>query len=285
MDGSLYLNQSGGILAYSVISFFAFLFNLSPSLMCIVVLAWQSVPNRPLVLLGNRDEFFSRDAAPLAAWSHDLPHSPIIAGRDLQSGGTWLGITATGRWAVITNYREKPQTSAEPITRGALVTDYLNGDSEPLAFLQAVDQSLYAGFNLIVGTLNDAAVLGNRGLQPQTLSAGMHVLSNALLDTQWPKTNRLLQGFQSLDLTVDDETMMTHGFALLNDETQAPTEDLPQTGISTEMEKVLSSIRIDSPIYGTRVSSVLVLGDDGYTFAEKTLRPSEGGVVRLWRKT
>jgi uncharacterized protein with NRDE domain len=280
MRGSLYLNQSGGILAYSVISFFAFLFNLSPSLMCIVVLSWQSIPNRPLVLLGNRDEFFSRDAAPLAIWSQ----SSIIAGRDLQSGGTWLGMTATGRWAVITNYREKPQIPAEPVTRGALVTDYLNGDSEPLAFLQAVDQSLYAGFNLIVGTLNDAAVLGNRGMPPQTLSAGMHVLSNALLDTQWPKTNRLLQGFQSLDLTANHETLIINGFALLNDVTQAPTDDLPHTGISIEMEKVLSSIRIDSPIYGTRVSSVLVLGDEGYTFAEKTLRPIEGRVVRLGGK-
>jgi uncharacterized protein with NRDE domain len=245
--------------------------------MCIVVLAWQSVPNRPLVLLANRDEFYNRDAAPLAVWSQ----SPIIAGQDLQSGGTWLGITATGRWAVITNYREKPQVPAEPITRGALVTDYLNGDSEPLAFLQAVDQSLYAGFNLIVGTLNDAAVLGNRGMPPQTLTAGNHVLSNALLDIEWPKTNRLLQGFQSLDLTLNDDALITSGFALLNDETQAPTEDLPQTGIGMEMEKVLSSIRIDSPIYGTRVSSVLVLGDDSYAFAEKTLRPIEGGVVRL----
>jgi uncharacterized protein with NRDE domain len=245
--------------------------------MCIVVLAWQAVPNRPLVLLGNRDEFYSRDAAPLAIWSQ----SSIIAGRDLQSGGTWLGMTTTGRWAVITNYREKPQTPAEPVTRGALVTDYLNGDSEPLAFLQSVDQSLYAGFNLIVGTLNDAAVLGNRGMPPQTLTAGIHVLSNALLDTQWPKTNRLLQGFQSLDLKSDNETLVASGLALLNDEIQAPTEDLPHTGIGVEMEKVLSSIRIDSPIYGTRVSSVLVLGDEGYTFAEKTLRPIEGGVVRL----
>jgi uncharacterized protein with NRDE domain len=245
--------------------------------MCIVVLAWQTVPNRPLVLLGNRDEFYNRNAAPLAIWSQ----SPIIAGRDLQSGGTWLGMTAKGRWAIITNYREQPQTPAEPVTRGALVTDYLNGDSEPLAFLQAVDQFLYAGFNLIVGTLNDAAVLGNRGMPPQTLIAGIHVLSNALLDTQWPKTNRLLQGFQSLDLTTNDDTLINSGFALLNDETQAPTEDLPLTGISIEMEKVLSSIRIDSPIYGTRVSSVLVLGDEGYTFAEKTLRPIESGMVRL----
>lgn len=245
--------------------------------MCIVVLAWQTVPNRPLVLLGNRDEFYNRDAAPLAIW----PQSSIIAGRDLQSGGTWLGMTATGRWAVITNYREKPSASVDVITRGALVTDYLNGNSEPLAFLQSVNQAHYAGFNLIVGSLTDAAVLGNRGMPAQALTAGIHVLSNALLDTPWPKTNRLLQGFQSLDLTVDDEVLVANGFTLLDDETQAPVESLPHTGIGIEMEKVLSSIRIDSPIYGTRVSSVLLLGNEGYTFAEKTLRPVGGGVVRL----
>lgn len=253
--------------------------------MCIVVLAWQTVPNKPLILFGNRDEFYQRDAAPLAIWSqnltHDSTHSSIIAGRDLQSGGTWLGMTASGRWAIITNYREQPNLPPDAITRGALVTDYLKGDSDPLAFLHSVNQSQYAGFNLIVGTLTNAAVLGNRGTPPQTLRAGIHVLSNALLDTEWPKTNRLLRGFQSLDLTANDDVLVTSGFDLLNDETKASTTDLPNTGIGIEMEKVLSSIRIDSSIYGTRVSSVLVLGNEGFTFAEKTLRPVEGGVVRL----
>lgn len=245
--------------------------------MCIVVLAWQTLPNKPLILFGNRDEFYHRDAAPLSIW----PQSPIIAGRDLQSGGTWLGITASGRWAIITNYRKKENPPENAITRGALVADYLKGDSEPLAYLQSVNPAQYAGFNLIVGTFTDAAVLGNRGTPPQTLSAGIHTLSNALLDTEWPKTKRLLQGFQSLDLTADDDVLVTNGFDLLNDETKASTADLPNTGLGIEMEEVLSSIRIDSPIYGTRVSSVLVLGNEGFTFAEKTLRPEEGGVVRL----
>lgn len=245
--------------------------------MCIVVLAWQTVPNRPLILFGNRDEFYHRDAAPLAIW----PQSSIIAGRDLQSGGTWLGITASGRWAIITNFRRKENPPENAITRGALVADYLNDDSEPLPYLQSVNPAQYAGFNLIVGTLTDAAILGNRGTPPQTLSTGVHSLSNALLDTEWPKTKRLLQGFRALNLTVNDDALVISGFDLLNDETKASTEDLPNTGIGVEMEEVLSSIRIDSPIYGTRVSSVLLLGNDGYTFAEKTLRPVEGGVVRF----
>ena len=245
--------------------------------MCIVVFAWQTVPNKPLVLFGNRDEFYHRDAAPLAAWSD----SPIIAGRDLQSGGTWLGITAAGRWAIITNFRRKENPPENAITRGALVADYLNGDSEPLTYLQSVNPAQYAGFNLIVGTLTDAAIIGNRGTPPQSLPAGIHTLSNALIDTEWPKTKRLLQGFRALDLTANEDVLVTRGFDLLNDETKASTADLPNTGIGVEMEEVLSSIRIDSPIYGTRVSSVLLLGGEGYTFAEKTLRPVEGGVVRF----
>ncbi len=245
--------------------------------MCIVVLAWQAVPNRPLILLGNRDEFYHREAAPLAIW----PQSSIIAGRDLQSGGTWLGITPSGRWAIITNFRRKENPPENAITRGALVADYLNGDREPLAYLQSVNPAQYAGFNLIVGTLTDAAILGNRGTPSQTLSQGIHMLSNALLDTEWPKTKRLLQGFRALDLTANDDFLVTSGFNLLNDETKADIADLPNTGIGTEMEEVLSSIRIDSPIYGTRVSSVLVFGDQGYTFAEKTWRPVEDGVVRF----
>lgn len=245
--------------------------------MCIVVFAWQTVPNKPLILFGNRDEFYHRDAAPLSIWTD----SPIIAGRDLQSGGTWLGITASGRWAIITNFRRKEDLPENAITRGALVADYLNGNSEPLAYLQSVNPAQYAGFNLIVGTRTDAAILGNRGTPPQTLRAGIHTLSNALLDTEWPKTKRLSQGFHALDLTANDDVLVTSGFNLLNDQTKADTADLPNTGIGVEMEEVLSSIRIDSPIYGTRVSSVLVLSDEGYVIAEKTLRPVEGGVVRF----
>jgi uncharacterized protein with NRDE domain len=249
--------------------------------MCIVVLAWQTVPNKPLILFGNRDEFYHRDAAPLAIWPHDLSHNPIIAGRDLQSGGTWLGITASGRWAIITNFRRKENLPENAITRGALVADYLNGDREPLAFLQSVNPDQYAGFNLIVGTRTDAAIMGNRGTPPQTLPAGIHTLSNALLDTEWPKTKRLAQGFRALDLTANDDELVSNGFDLLNDETKAVVDDLPNTGIGIEMEEVLSSIRIDSPIYGTRVSTVVVLSDQGYTIAEKTLRPVESGVVRF----
>lgn len=245
--------------------------------MCIVVFAWQTVPNKPLILFGNRDEFYHRDAAPLSIWTD----SPIIAGRDLQSGGTWLGVTASGRWAIITNFRRKEDLPENAITRGALVADYLNGNSEPLAYLQSVNPAQYAGFNLIVGTRTDAAILGNRGTPPQTLRAGIHTLSNALLDTEWPKTKRLSQGFHALDLTANDDVLVTSGFNLLNDQTKADTADLPNTGIGVEMEEVLSSIRIDSPIYGTRVSTVLVLDDQGYTIAEKTLRPVEGGVVRF----
>ncbi len=245
--------------------------------MCILALAWQVIPDRPLILIGNRDEFFHRDAAALAEW----PDSPIIAGRDLQSGGAWLGITRSGRWAVITNYREGKAPASDAPTRGALVADYLTGRTSPLAYLQAIDQERYAGFNLIVGTLHEAAILGNRGTPAQLLAPGIHTLSNALLDTPWPKTRRLSTCFSTLDLAGDDAVLVQSGLALLGDATPAPDDELPETGISPEMEKMLSSIRIDSPVYGTRVSSVLLLTDQGYLFAEKTLRPVEGEYVEL----
>ncbi len=253
--------------------------------MCIVALAWQTSPQNPLVLIANRDEFYDREAAPLSRWHN----SRIIAGRDLQSGGSWLGITDTGRWAVITNYRE--QKSPDPLlSRGSLVADYLNGEQPPLAFLQSINQAAFAGFNLIVGTLHDAATLGNRGTPPQVLPAGVYGLSNALLNTGWPKTRRLLQGFASLDLKSDDAIIDTAivdaGLALLDDETRAPDAELPQTGVGLAREQMLSSIRIVSPNYGTRVSSVLLLSQQGYLFAEKTLKPIARGCVQLtgaWR--
>lgn len=244
--------------------------------MCIVALAWQVVPGKPLVLLGNRDESYHRDAVPLSFWQD----SQIIAGRDLQSGGSWLGMTTAGRWAVITNYREKSPVSDHTTSRGRLVTDYLNSDQLPLAFLQAVDPTQYTGFNLIVGTLTEAAVLGNRGTPPQSLEAGIYGLSNALLNTGWPKVRRLLNGFKTLNFT-DDREIVDAGLTLLGDETRPPDEELPNTGVGQALEQILSPIRIVSSNYGTRVSSVLLLGEGGYTFAEKTLKPIERELVHL----
>jgi len=245
--------------------------------MCIVAFAWQVSPDKPLVLLGNRDELYSRAAAPLSVW-HD---SPIIAGRDLQSGGSWLGITSTGRWAVITNYRENVTAPVHVISRGSLVVDFLHGSQAPLAFLLSINPVDYAGFNLIVGTRTEAAVLGNRGTLPHMLQPGFYSLSNALLNTAWPKTQRLLRGFESLDLGDEDE-LIEAGLALLGDETLALDVELPDTGVGYAREKMLSSICIVNPAYGTRVSSVLLLDQNGYTFVEKTLKPIEGGLVRLF---
>ncbi len=245
--------------------------------MCIVALAWQAVPDRPLVLLGNRDEFYHRPAAALTAW----PDQTIIAGQDLQSGGAWLGITPKGRWAVITNYREKVTPPVDAITRGALITDYLRSEVSPLDFLQAIDTGRYAGFNLIVGSLQDAAVLSNRGTAVQALPPGLHTLSNAQLDTPWPKTRRLRAGFEALNLAAPADDIEAQGLTLLNDQTRAPDAELPETGVGLALEQVLSPIRIESPVYGTRVSSVLVLSETGYDFIERTWHPEEGGTVRL----
>jgi uncharacterized protein with NRDE domain len=119
--------------------------------MCLIALAWRQVPGQPLVLLGNRDEFYARPAAAVRFWD-DAPH--ILAGRDEQEGGTWLGVTRAGRWAALTNYREPGGMQPGELSRGKLVADFLKGDADPLAFLAAVsaEASRYNGFNLLVGT-------------------------------------------------------------------------------------------------------------------------------------
>ena len=141
--------------------------------MCITALAWQLLPDRPVFMMSNRDEFYARPAAPLGEWVD----SCIIAGQDCVSHGTWLGMTKQGKWAVLTNYREPQSAQGQKLhdrSRGLLVTDYLNSDMPPMTFAQKLAaQHSYAGFNLIVGNLEQAVVLSNRGTPPTPLASGL----------------------------------------------------------------------------------------------------------------
>ncbi|XID74293.1 NRDE family protein [Alkanindiges sp. WGS2144] len=261
--------------------------------MCIAALAWQVLPDRPVFLISNRDEFYARKAIPIGQWTD----SPIIAGQDCVSHGTWLGMTQAGKWAVITNYREpQNQRNNHERSRGLLVTDYLNGQLSPMVFAQNLAmQHEYAGFNLIVGDLNQAVVLSNRGTAPTPLASGLYTLSNGLISEPWPKMERLrlrtmqevlplMQGVAA-DQQIPDE-VADAVWQVLNDRLQASDSDLPITGIGPELEKVLSSIFIETPNYGTRVSSLLSLSRNSYEFLEKmhVPKPAIPAIQRLAAK-
>lgn len=260
--------------------------------MCIAAFAWQVLPGNPLFLISNRDEFYHREALPLAEWVD----SNIIAGQDLSSHGTWLGMTKQGRWAILTNFREPNKGGTHERSRGLLVTDYLNGSMSPMQFAHSLSAGQdYAGFNMVVGDLQQAVVFSNRGTPPTLLGSGVYTLSNGLISDSWPKMERLrMRSMQELLPLVQQavstqpvqadsalacnaplgDALLDVAWQLLQDAQQARDEDLPQTGISPDLEKLLSSIFIQTPMYGTRVSSVLLLEQQGYQFIEKTHVPS-----------
>jgi len=238
--------------------------------MCLIVVAWQSHPDYALVVAGNRDEFYARPAAP-AQWWPDAPQ--LLAGRDLAEvigePGTWMGMAAGGRFAALTNYRAPSEKRTDARSRGELVADFLRGDAAPHDYLDTVsrDQGAYNGFNLLACDLRELWWYSNRGSarRPQRLAPGLYGVSNALLDTPWPKL-RSRVGALAEALAADrglPGTSITPYLDLLADERQAADFELPQTGVSPEWEKLLSSAFIRSPAYGTRASTVLRVRHDG----------------------
>ncbi|WP_105244285.1 NRDE family protein [Psychrobacter sp. Marseille-P5312] len=250
--------------------------------MCIVAIAWQLFDEVPLVLLSNRDEFLQRPTEPLHQW----PDKPIYAGRDQQSGGTWLGIhqvmhdglyEQNGRWAAVLNFRDGVQAGADERSRGALVTDFLTSDRSPMDFARQIELQDYAGFNLIIGDALQAVMVNNRGHAPTPLYAGLHVVSNGQPDDGWFKTEKLRGRLRQevLPLIAEDSSpayWQDAAYAVLSDNRQAPADQLPNTGMSREVEQMLSSVYIEPvafdqrqaslPTYGTRTQSILTLRQD-----------------------
>lgn len=252
--------------------------------MCIVALAWQVIEGLPLCLLSNRDEFYARPTQALKHWEN----SPIIAGQDLQSGGTWMGMTETGRWAVITNYRDASDQRTYSTSRGDIVADYLASELPPIRFAQQLEQYQqdYAGFNLIVGDRQQAIYMSNRGEAPQVLANGVYVVSNGLMSEHWAKTQHLRHRFvQELlpllvlpDVTESELQQVT--WDILEDPRQRLPEQLPQTGICLELEQLLSSTFIVSPNYGTRCSNFLRIFSQHCIWLEKTQYAAKQDVIQ-----
>ncbi len=225
--------------------------------MCIVFIALNQHPDYPLIIAANRDEFYSRPTQS----SHFWPQSPtILAGKDLKAGGSWMGITRWGDIAALTNIRSPSREKSTARSRGELVSDYLKTPSPIPDYARHLHNNAnqYNGYNLLFGNYRQLAVFNSHTQSLVQLAPGFHGLSNALLNTPWPKVTR---GIQSLTNYVKHTTQLAANnlFRLLADDTPALPDQLPDTGISKEWEQRLSPIFINTPEYGTRSSTIIMV--------------------------
>ncbi len=225
--------------------------------MCLILFAYHVHPDYSLILAANRDEFYDRPTAPADFWSS---HPQVLAGIDLKEKGTWLGVTREGKFAAITNYRDPASWKADAPSRGKLVSRYLTGSAGPEKYLRSVVKKadVYNGFNLLLGDGADLFVYSNRG-DVRKLSPGIYGLSNELLDTPWPKVRRGKQLLKKA-LAQKGKELEETLFDLLSDRLVPSDRNLPDTGIGLEWERLLSTMFITSPIYGTRSSTLLFIG-------------------------
>jgi uncharacterized protein with NRDE domain len=237
--------------------------------MCLILFSIKSHPEYKLVLVGNRDEYHDRPSAPAAFWD-EAPH--LLAGKDLLAGGTWFGVTKSGRLAGVSNYREANSLKKDAPSRGRLVSQFLLTGVSPRTYLDNIikDAHRYNGFNLILGRKDEIFWYSNRGKGIRKLSPGIYGLSNHLLDTPWPKVVRgkdQLARLISQNILPEPEEF----FAMLGDRTVDSDRELPDTGVGLERERMLSPIFISSPGYGTRSSTILLIDrNDLVTFMERT---------------
>ncbi len=232
--------------------------------MCLILFAWLSHPQHKLLVAANRDEFYARPTAAAHFWN-DAPH--ILAGRDLEQGGTWLGVTTDRRFAALTNVRN-PQAPLGTLSRGLLVSDFLNSDATPEQFLQQLQPELsnYSPFNLLLCD-GEQLCYGNSTGDVRALQPGVYGLSNAALDTPWPK---VAAGKQALLKLMAMEPDVEQLFELLADNNQANDTELPDTGVGIALEKQLSPRFIHFDTYGTRCSTIVMQSNSGeIIFLEK----------------
>ncbi|UYB51628.1 NRDE family protein [Xanthomonas sp. AM6] len=228
--------------------------------MCLVALALESHPRWRLLLVGNRDEFHARPTAPLQRWA--APAQRVLAGRDLRSGGSWVGLDDAGRCTVVTNVRD-PLASMSGASRGALVADYLAGAAPAAAFADALAlrADAYPPFNLLLADADGAQYLGNHPLARQHLAPGIHGMSNGALDAPWPKTARLCEAVADWIAAGDEDPAPL--WRALVDETVADDAQLPDTGVGLELERRLSPAFIRGHDYGTRASTIVAVDESG----------------------
>lgn len=237
--------------------------------MCIVAWNWQPHGATPLLLLSNRDEFYARAAQPLHWWDDTAGQQKILAGKDLQAGGTWLGVSRSGRLAALTNYRTPEPVRTDTPSRGELVANFLNNDVPADSFLQqlALHASHYNPFNLLVFDGRQLMGLESRSARVLTLGPGIGAVSNANFHTPWPKLTRLVRGLESQ--VAQGHSTASLLLPLLHDRHMAADSELPHTGVPLPLERMLSATFITSPTYGTRACSVVAIQSKQVDFTEQ----------------
>ena len=220
--------------------------------MCLVVIAFGAQESAPLVIAANRDEFHARPTQAADWWAD---HRDILGGRDLQAGGTWLGVHRAGRFAIITNHTGARETRAGRRSRGLLVAEFLQRRLAPVDYLQSIAMDEYAGFNLLVGDTTSLAYLSNRGGGLRELSTGIYGLSNATLDTPWEKVERSKQ--RLADLLDDGRVNETHLLRLLGDREKGPVSEVWSDHLPFALAHALTAPFIVTSDYGTRCSTVV----------------------------
>lgn len=239
--------------------------------MCLIVFSYKSNPSYPFVLATNRDEFYGRPTQAAHIWQT----SPkIIAGKDKEAGGTWLGVSETGRFAALTNHRKMDDVKEDTTSRGIIVKDFLLSERNPREYLGELqrDGDQFNGFNLIAGNFDDLYYMSNRKEGIYKIKPGIHAVSNAFLNTPWPKTVYAAEVFQEIlnNGGADEEKL----FEMLKHDERYPIDRLPDTGLPKEMEKAVSSVFIQTDNYGTRSSTLLTVDNHhSVHFVEKSYIP------------
>lgn len=239
--------------------------------MCLILFAFRAHPDYPLIVAANRDEFMDRPTEPAQFWKD---HPDVLAGRDQVKGGTWMGITRRGRFAALTNFRDPFASVKNKKSRGLLARDYLTTEIPPRDYLESLQErrASYPGFNLLVGSPRELWYYSNQNGMCRSVEPGIHGLSNAFLDTPWPK---VVKGKERIAACLQNPEP-SRLFELLADEEPAPDEQLPDTGVGLETERLLSPAFIRMTGYGTRSSTVLIVNARGEVdFIERTF--TEGG--------
>ena len=241
--------------------------------MCLILFAYHVHPKYKLIVAANRDEFYQRSTAPAQFWE-DNPE--ILAGRDLEKMGTWMGVTRMGQFAALTNYRDPNEVTDGKHSRGELVTKALqyNGDIKDYMQSLARNNDRYPGYNLIAGDGDNLYYYSNVGKELQRVTPGIYGVSNHLLNTEWPKVQMGTAGLGEI-LNTNHEDFVEPLFTLLQKSEQAPDERLPKTGVTLELERMLSPMFISSENYGTRSSTVLLMSETEIHYVERVFSNHE----------
>lgn len=234
--------------------------------MCLILFAYQQHPVYKLIVAANRDENYQRPTAPAHFWG-DYPD--VLAGRDLEKMGTWMGVTTSGHFSALTNFRDPKQSTEGSRSRGELVLNALK--REPRDYLMNLQQTdhLYPGYNLLAGDKNELFYYSNIGKKLISISPGIYGVSNHLLNTEWPKVKKGKDRLGQIIKEQYEEGLIEKLFALLRDSERAEDHLLPETGVSIEMERMLSPMFIKSDGYGTRASTVMLMSEGEIKYTER----------------